>query len=103
MDIKYKRHNCTERLWQLTQDSDVLRQENWTERVIVELKAFEMDLLKAMTNQGWDGTEDEKANQWTFSGALFYSIIVITTIGEYIVERDLFATMYTYHFSSHLS
>ncbi|XP_059484986.1 potassium channel subfamily K member 18 isoform X2 [Neocloeon triangulifer] len=81
VDIKYKRSNCTDRLWQLTQESDVLRQENWTERVIVELKEFEKDLLTAMKKHGWDGTENEEANQWTFSGALFYSIIVITTIG----------------------
>jgi Ion channel len=82
VEIKYKRNNCTERLWKLTQDSDVLRQENWTERVIFELKEFENELLWSIKHLGWDGTENNEANQWTFSGALFYSIIVITTIGE---------------------
>lgn len=35
-----------------------------------------------MKIKGWDGNEDENKMQWTFSGALFYSIIVITTIGK---------------------
>lgn len=37
-----------------------------------------------MKLKGWDGDEDTNKIQWSFSGALFYSIIVITTIGEYI-------------------
>lgn len=36
-----------------------------------------------MKKDGWDGNENEDKIQWTFSGALFYSIIVITTIGEF--------------------
>lgn len=35
-----------------------------------------------MNKDGWDGIEDVKKLQWTTTGALFYSIIVITTIGE---------------------
>lgn len=34
-----------------------------------------------MKKDGWDGSEEEDNIQWTFAGALFYSIIVITTIG----------------------
>lgn len=34
-----------------------------------------------MKKDGWDGSEEEDEIQWTFAGALFYSIIVITTIG----------------------
>lgn len=36
-----------------------------------------------MKQDGWDGNEDENVIQWTFAGALFYSIIVITTIGKF--------------------
>nr|XP_031838304.1 uncharacterized protein LOC116429463 isoform X2 [Nomia melanderi] len=34
-----------------------------------------------MEKEGWDGREGEDDIQWTFAGALFYSIVVITTIG----------------------
>lgn len=36
-----------------------------------------------MKKDGWDGIEDVDQIQWTFFGALFYSIIVITTIGKF--------------------
>lgn len=46
------------------------------------LKGFENQIINSMKINGWDGNEDTNKIQWTFSGALFYSIIVITTIGE---------------------
>lgn len=36
-----------------------------------------------MKVHGWDGNESIESIQWTFTGALFYSIIVITTIGKW--------------------
>lgn len=36
-----------------------------------------------MEKEGWDGSEGEDDIQWTFAGALFYSIVVITTIGKF--------------------
>lgn len=38
-----------------------------------------------MTKDGWDGEENEQQIQWTIPGALFYSIIVITTIGKSVL------------------
>lgn len=49
----------------------------------VDLQKFETDILNSMKVQGWDGDENVENLQWKFSGALFYSIIVITTIGKY--------------------
>lgn len=38
-----------------------------------------------MKEDGWDGYEPEaNKTQWTFTGSLFYSIIVITTIGKFL-------------------
>lgn len=49
------------------------------------MQDFEDSLLMKM-KEGWDGSEEENNIQWTFAGALFYSIIVITTIGESIFK-----------------
>ncbi|XP_049872655.1 uncharacterized protein LOC126371415 isoform X2 [Pectinophora gossypiella] len=46
-----------------------------------EREDFENAILLEMKVRGWDGSEDPSRIQWTFTGALFYSIIVITTIG----------------------
>ncbi|KAH0946822.1 hypothetical protein HN011_003471 [Eciton burchellii] len=78
--IKNIRGNVSEKLWQITKDFDVLIRENWTKQALSELKGFEDSLLMKM-KEGWDGSEEENNIQWTFAGALFYSIIVITTIG----------------------
>lgn len=80
-NITYIRGNVTEDLWELTRDSLVLHQDNWTSSVVNRLKSFENELVMAMRYRGWDGSEDPNSLQWTFHGALFYSIIVITTIG----------------------
>ncbi|XP_077273512.1 potassium two pore domain channel subfamily K member galene isoform X2 [Temnothorax americanus] len=79
--IKNIRGNVSEKLWEITKDFDVLIRKNWTEQALSELKKFEDCLLKKMEKEGWDGSEEEDDIQWTFAGALFYSIIVITTIG----------------------
>ncbi len=60
---------------------EVLIESDWTENVTTRLKDFEHLLLKAMKEQGWDGVEGGEAVNWTFTGALFYAITVITTIG----------------------
>lgn len=36
-----------------------------------------------MKEHGWDGYEETNKTQWALTGSLFYSIIVITTIGEF--------------------
>ncbi|XP_074109407.1 potassium two pore domain channel subfamily K member galene [Cotesia typhae] len=79
--IKNIRGNVTEKLWIMTQSAEILIRKNWTDDVVEKLRAFETDLLKKMKKDGWDGSEEEDNIQWTFAGALFYSIIVITTIG----------------------
>ncbi|KAF6215823.1 hypothetical protein GE061_000158 [Apolygus lucorum] len=80
-NITIMRSAVVDDIWKWSQDMSVLRQENWTEKAIARIKIFENDLVMAMKKAGWDGTEETEVQQWTFAGALFYSIIVITTIG----------------------
>ena len=70
-----------DKIWDLTQSSDYLREDNWTRRVEWEMKKFEKEIIKAMKVRGWDGSEDENKMKWTFPGSLFYSIVLISTIG----------------------
>eukprot|EP00095_Tigriopus_kingsejongensis_P012240 maker-scaffold87_size395581-snap-gene-1.14 protein:Tk12240 transcript:maker-scaffold87_size395581-snap-gene-1.14-mRNA-1 annotation:"AGAP004717-PC" len=75
------REAVTETLWDITREMQVLRQDNWTNEVTNELRNFEKNLIIALKERGWDGSEDETQVNWTFAGSLFYSITVITTIG----------------------
>ncbi|CAK9811482.1 Potassium channel subfamily K member 9 [Anthophora plagiata] len=79
--IKDIRGNVSEQLWMITKEVEVLIRENWTDKALRELKSFENNLVWMMEKEGWDGREGEDDIQWTFAGALFYSIVVITTIG----------------------
>merc|ERR1739848_121225 len=60
---------------------EVLKEEQWQEEVTSKLRLFEKSLIIALKEKGWDGKESEETVTWSFSGGLFYSITVITTIG----------------------
>ncbi|XP_011306037.1 uncharacterized protein [Fopius arisanus] len=81
ISIKNLRVNITERLWDWTLKSEALYESSWKNKTILVLQDFEKELLTKMKKEGWDGNESTESLQWTFAGALFYSIIVITTIG----------------------
>lgn len=85
MNISNIRNNITESLWLYHESLPMLYEENFTDQAKKYLKDFELELLKAMTKDGWDGNEDVNSTQWTIGGSLFYSIIVITTIGKFNV------------------
>lgn len=85
--ISFIRGNLTEDLWRMTYlELEVLKEENWTAEALLKLEDFERDILNSMKVHGWDGNEDPNKMQWTFFGALFYSIIVITTIGMSLLQ-----------------
>ncbi|XP_047738950.1 uncharacterized protein LOC108680332 isoform X2 [Hyalella azteca] len=75
------REKVTDRLWDITNDMHMLEELEWSEKARETLKDFEKSLVKAIKQDGWDGVESNEPKQWTFAGALFYSIILITTIG----------------------
>ncbi|XP_052749989.1 uncharacterized protein LOC113510470 isoform X1 [Galleria mellonella] len=81
MNISQIRSNTTQSIWLMTRNVPLLNQTNWTSDVVDMLKDFENAILLEMKVRGWDGNESTDHIQWTFTGALFYSIIVITTIG----------------------
>ena len=88
-----------DKIWNLTRFSPVLKKENWTMDVMAEMKKFEKEIVHAMKVivdadskrdeknvcnvqvKGWDGYEDTEKQKWTFPGSLFYSIVLISTIG----------------------
>ncbi|XP_047523446.1 uncharacterized protein LOC125061853 [Pieris napi] len=80
-NISQIRANTTYSIWQMTNRVSYLSQSNWTSDVLDMLKEFENAILLEMKVRGWDGSESPDRLQWTFTGALFYSIVVITTIG----------------------
>ena len=75
---------------------EVLHQENWTTEVSFSLKRFEKQLIIALKEEGWDGKEDEGTVTWTFAGALFYCITVITTIGN-ISQLSFLSSLILFH------
>ncbi|KRT86328.1 hypothetical protein AMK59_2047 [Oryctes borbonicus] len=80
-NISSIRNYAIDKLWNITYNgSRVLREEHFIQNSTEILKNFEHDLLTAITRHGWDGDENVEKVQWNLPGALFYSIIVITTI-----------------------
>jgi len=80
-EMTQERRMLGDRIWNITKSSDVLAEENWTRLVEAEMKNFEIVIIKAMKIRGWDGSEDLNKQKWTFPGSLFYSIVLISTIG----------------------
>ena len=81
---------------------EVLSQDNWTSEVTNELRKFEKSLIIALKEKGWDGNESEDTVTWTFAGGLFYSITVITTIGEVFVKIRWHITDHSILLSIHI-
>lgn len=77
------RLSLTEKIWNHSDNVSVLNENDWIKYVNEDLRFFEKEILTAMKTNGWDGDEDISKSQWTFVGSLFYSIIVITTIGKW--------------------
>ncbi|GIY90752.1 potassium channel subfamily K member 18 [Caerostris extrusa] len=76
-----RKERIINQLWQLTMSGEYINETSWTENATMMLKNFESKLVKTMRKDGYDGNDDTSNLQWSFSGALLYSIIVITTIG----------------------
>ncbi|XP_017304446.1 potassium channel subfamily K member 15-like, partial [Diaphorina citri] len=61
---------------------NVLYEQNWTTLVTEQLRRFESNVIEMSSQLGYNGRDPaDKDRQWSFSGALLYSVTVITTIG----------------------
>ena len=69
-----------QRLWNVTIEMNVFFKDNWTAVADALFANYTQGVYTAATKHGWDG---ESEMQWTFAGALLYSVTVITTIGEW--------------------
>ncbi|OWF51097.1 uncharacterized protein LOC110449615 [Mizuhopecten yessoensis] len=60
-----------------------LNKEAWTNKADKIMKTFQRELYTKTKGHGWDGVDDvvEGERDWTFVGALLYSVTLITTIG----------------------
>lgn len=81
-DVQSSRKWHVEMLWNLTYELNILYPENWTRMADEIMENYTREVYVATKNKGWDGSEGESEVQWTFAGALLYSITVITTIGR---------------------
>lgn len=78
------RQNITNFLWNYTRTESVLNETVWIMNATKILEEFESKIVQSIKYRGWDGDEDINKLRWTKIGALFYSIIVITTIGKFL-------------------
>ncbi len=74
------RNATVARLWKITERLNTLHRANWTLETKAVVDEFQEHVI-GMVGEGYDGS-DFPAPQWTFPGALLYSITVITTIGK---------------------
>jgi len=74
-----KRKEAVMMLWNITERYNTLHISNWSAEVVEVIRKYQ-NLVVKEAQVGYDG-DDIPDNMWNFSGALLYSITVITTIG----------------------
>uniref|UniRef100_A0A1B6C1K9 Potassium channel domain-containing protein n=1 Tax=Clastoptera arizonana TaxID=38151 RepID=A0A1B6C1K9_9HEMI len=77
--IKNFRDDCLKELWLITERLNVLYERNWTHLVDAQLRKFERSVVETTKASGYH--LQDKEMHWSFSGALLYSVTVVTTIG----------------------
>jgi hypothetical protein len=81
-DTRAKRQQFLSVLWLLADNKTAIVYDDWFVTAHSELVNFENDIIRAVKDNGYNGSEAEGEDlQWSVAGAMMYSIIVITTIG----------------------
>ena len=88
-------------IYYLSEKFNVLWRDNWTIAAGKVLNDFENQVIKKIQFEGYSGGDDKQTVQWSFSGALLYSVTVITTIGKSFLKREhsswsLFCTVFLF-------
>ena len=81
------------RLWNITERYNTLHKGDWEREVRRVVADYQEEVIEAV-DKGFDG-QDQPSTLWTFSGALLYSITVITTIGELLEQLQHLKKPYT--------
>ena len=81
------REEYIDRMYNITYIHNILKYDNWTHDALLIMKNYTREVYDAIDVRGWDGKEvdDDYESQWSFPGAMLYSITVITTIGKQCV------------------
>lgn len=94
------RNNTLQRLWNITLTLNLLYPRAWNTNATNELINFERALIYMVRTHGYNGftdtnqpnslalhdsTHDDRVEQWTLSGALLYSLTIISTIGKLVI------------------
>jgi len=108
-NMRTTRTQFTEKLWMMTERLNVLHHDNWTQQAEQIMDEYASQVYLATKRQGWDGTNkdevevktdagEETSEQWSYAGALLYSITVITTIGRsrHVLTMSCSLNMLTY-------
>ena len=74
------RSKIVQKLWKITEEYNTLHPANWTLEVSKMMQEYQARIISEAA-EGYDG-HDIPMPKWTFTGALLYSITVITTIGD---------------------
>lgn len=78
------RNETADQLWETTcctLNPGIFSEVAWRNHVHAELMKFQSKIVEEVQRYGYEG-EDSSSNRWSFSGTLFYSFSVITTIGK---------------------
>ena len=71
------------KIWKITEQYNTLHPKNWSTEVSHLIQEYQQRIIQE-AGKGYDGYDipSKHAPKWTFTGALLYSITVITTIGK---------------------